>query len=134
MKQKFSTAWKASSRPSKKRKFAAKAPLHIKHKFLSANLSKELRKKYGRRNIEIRKGDKVRIMTGKFKKKSGKVIEANTKKSKITVEEVTIKKHDGSKVNVWIQPSNVQIIELNSDDKKRIKTESKNKTEQEKKK
>ncbi len=62
MKKKFSDKWKASKLPRKQRKYLANAPLHIKRKFLSANLSKELRKKHGKRSIPIRKGDTVRIM------------------------------------------------------------------------
>lgn len=125
MNKKFSTHWKASKQPRKQRKYKAKAPLHIKQKLLSANLSKELRKQHKIRSIVLRKGDKVKIMRGKFKNKQGKIIEVNIKNSGIKIEDVMVKKNDGSKVNVKIQPSNVQITELNLDDKKRMKkTES----------
>jgi large subunit ribosomal protein L24 len=134
MKKQFSTAWKSSKQPRKQRKYVAKAPLHIKRKLLSVNLSKELRTKFGRRNIPVRKGDNVKVMTGKFKGKTGKIIQVFTKKSKVTMEGIQVKKQDGSKANIKLHPSNLQIIELNTDDKKRIqisnkKTESKNKTE-----
>lgn len=131
MKKQFSTAWKGSSQPRKQRKYSAKAPLHIKRKLLSVNLSKELRKKYGQRNIVVRKGDTVKVMRGKFKNKTGKVIEVFTKRTKLTVEGIQVKKQDGSKVNVKMQPSNLRITELNTDDKKRMKqkTESKSKEE-----
>ena len=100
MKQKFSTSWKSSKKARKQRKYLANAPLHIKRKFLSINISKELRKKYGRRNIPVRKGDKIRVMRGKFKGKDGKVMEIITRISKVIVEGIQIKKQDGSKVNV----------------------------------
>lgn len=119
MKQKFSTKWKASSLPRKQRKYRANAPLHIKKKFISVNLSKELRKKYGKRNISARKGDTVRMMTGKFKGKKGKINEIKLKISKIIVDGIQVKKQDGSKANVKLDPSNLQIIELNLEDKKR---------------
>ena len=121
MKQKFSTAWKASKQPRKQRKYLANAPLHIKRKFLSVNLSKELRKKHGKRNIPVVKGDKVKIMRGKFKKKSGKVTEVKTKMMKIYIEGIQVKKTDGSKASVPLRASNLQIIELNLDDVKRLK-------------
>ena len=121
MKQKFSTKWKASKQPRKQRKFIANAPLHLKRKMLSSNLSKPLREKHKIRNIELRKGDKVRIMRGKFKKKQGKVIEVKTKLLKVYVEGIQVKKTDGSKVNVALRASNLQIIELNLEDKKRIR-------------
>jgi len=122
MKQKFSKHWKASKQPRKQRKYIANAPLHLKRKMLSANLSKELRKKYSKRNIEIRKNDVVKIMRGKFKGKQGKVLSANIKRLKIVVEGIQVKKQDGSKVNVKLRPSNLQIIELNVEDKKRIES------------
>jgi large subunit ribosomal protein L24 len=121
MKQKFSTSWKASKHPRKQRKYLANAPLHIKRKLLSVNLSKELRKKYGKRNIPVRKGDKVKIMRGKFKNKSGKITEVRTKMMKIYLEGIQVKKTDGSKVSVPLRASNLQIIELNLDDAKRLK-------------
>jgi len=143
MKQKFSTKWKASKQPRKQRKFIARAPLHIKRKLLSVNLSKELRKKQGKRNVVARKGDIVKIMRGKFKKKQGKIIEIKTKLGKIYIEGIQAKKMDGSKTNVPLKASNLQIIELNVDDKKRKlkikketkkeeKTDSKNKVEEKK--
>ena len=120
MKKIFSTAWKASSQPRKQRKYRANASLHTKRKFVSVNLNKELRKKYSMRNIPVRKNDVVKIMVGKYKKKQGKVLSVLLKLSKIEVEGIQVKKQDGSKVNVKMQPSNLQIMELNLDDKKRL--------------
>ncbi len=122
MKQEFSTHWNSSKRPSKQRKYIAKAPLHIKRKLLSVNLSKELRKKYSRRNIPVVKGDTVKVMRGKFKNKIGKITNVFTKISKVTLEGIQVKKQDGSKANIKLRPSNLQITELNLNDKKRIKT------------
>lgn len=119
MKQKFSKHWKASKQPRKQRKYSANAPLHIKRKLLGVNLSKELRKKYGKRNIPVRKGDVVKIMRGKFKKKQGKITEVDIKDLRLEIEGIMITKRDGSKVNVKINPSNLQIIELNLEDRKR---------------
>ena len=129
MKKKFSKHWKASSQPRKQRKYLANAPLHIRKKMLSANLSKDLRKTHGRRNITLRKGDLVKIMRGKFKGKQGKITEVKTKLSKVYVEGIQVKKQDGSKANISLKPSNLQIIELNTSDKKRLKRIIKNKEE-----
>ena len=96
---------------------------------LSANLSKDLRKTHGRRNITLRKGDLVKIMRGKFKGKQGKITEVKTKLSKVYVEGIQVKKQDGSKANISLKPSNLQIIELNTSDKKRLKRIIKNKEE-----
>ncbi|HNZ52262.1 MAG: 50S ribosomal protein L24P [Candidatus Diapherotrites archaeon ADurb.Bin253] len=128
MKKKFSTHWKSSKQPRKKRKYVANAPLHLRKKFVSINLSKELRKKTNKRNIPAKKGDKVKICVGKFKGKTGKILTVNLKTSKIIVEEIQVKKQDGSKVNFKLQPSNLQIIELAE-----RKSNKKNKQKEEKK-
>jgi large subunit ribosomal protein L24 len=130
MKKLFSTHWKESRQIRKQRKYRFNAPLHIKHKFLSSNLSKELRKKYGTRNVEVRKGDGVRIMTGEFRKKTGKIGSVDIKKERVTIEGLQRKKKDGTKINVYFHPSNIQITEIKEDkkrfsEKKEIKTEEK---------
>ncbi len=121
MKQKFSIKWKKSKQKRKQRKYRFKAPLHIKHKMLSSNISKELRKKYGKKSIPLRKNDIVKIMRGKFKKKKGKIIMVNLKKQWAYIEGIQKSKKDGSKVNIPLNASNLQIQELNLEDKKRMK-------------
>ena len=133
MKRKFSTSWKSSKQPRKQRKYVANAPLHLKRKLLSVNLAKDLRSKYGKKNISVRKGDTVRVMRGKFKGKKGKVNEVKTKMEKIYVEGVQIKKRDGSTVNVPLKASNLQIIELHIEDRKRMKKVEGEKSEKGKK-
>lgn len=118
---KWGKSWKSSKQPRKQRKYRRNAPLHVRHKFLSANLSKELRQKYGIRAIPLRKGDTVRIMRGSFKGKTGKVEKVDLKKLKVYVENITTLKQDGRKVPVPLEPSNLQITALNLDDKKRLK-------------
>ncbi len=118
--KKFSSSWRASKRPGKQRKYAAHAPFHLRNRLVSANLSKELRKKYGRRSMPLRKGDMVKVMKGSFKKKTGKVSIVNRKRLKIEIEGLQIKKQDGSKANIRFNPSILQITELNAEDKKRI--------------
>ena len=112
MKKIFSTKWKASKQPRKQRKYRKNAFIHIKNKFVHVNLSKELRKKHEKRNIQLRKGDVVKIMRGNFKGKTGKVLKISLKRSKILVDGIQRKKQDGSKVNIKLEPSNLQIIEL----------------------
>ena len=115
MKKEFSTSWKGSKQPRKQRKYRAKAPLHLRHKFVSVNLSKPLREKHGKSNIPVKKGDNVKIMKGKYKGKKGKITQVFLKDSRVTVEGIQVKKQDGSKVNVKLQPSNLQITSLNLD-------------------
>src|SRR3990167_11097813 len=122
MKKKFSKHWKSSVLPRKQRKYVANLPLHLKKKLVSINLSKELRKKQGKRNVSVRKNDTIKVMRGKFKKKQGKVLEVKLKTGKIIVDGIQTKKMDGSKVNVPMRASNLQIIELSLEDKRRLRT------------
>lgn len=120
MRTKFSTSWKSSEQSRKQRKYIYGAPLHIKHKFLSAPLSKELRKKYSIRSLPVIAGDEVNIMRGTFAKKKAKVLKVEVNKSRVTLEGITRKKADGTKINVYFNPSKLQIIALKLDDSRRI--------------
>lgn len=128
MKKEFSTQWIASRQPRKQRKYKANAPLHVRHKFLSASLSKELRKKYDKRSLPVRKGDEVLVMRGSFKKKKVKVTGVDLKRTRISLEGIQRTKKDGSKVSVYFHPSVLQIQSLNLDDKKRISSSDKKET------
>ena len=62
-----------SIQPRKQRKALYTAPLHIRRKIMSANLSKDLRADIGKRSLPIRVGDKVQVVRGDFKGHEGKV-------------------------------------------------------------
>ncbi|MAG23989.1 50S ribosomal protein L24 [Candidatus Pacearchaeota archaeon] len=121
MKSKYSTSWKASKQPRKQRKYKANAPLHTRHKFLNANLSKTLRKKYGKRALPLRKGDEVLVMRGSFKKKKAKIVSVDLRRTRVTLENIQRTKKDGTKVSVPFSPSSLQIQTLTEEDRKRFK-------------
>lgn len=121
MQKTFSKSWKSSKQPRKQRKYRYNAPLHIKQKFMHSHLSKELAKKYNRRSLGLRKGDKVKVMRGQYKKHIGKVERIDIKKSQVFLEGIDITKKDGTKAKQPIDPSNLLITELNTDDKMRQK-------------
>jgi large subunit ribosomal protein L24 len=121
MKAHFSKTWKSSTQVRKQRKYRYNAPFHLRAEFLNVHLSKELIKKYGRRAIRVRKGDKVRILRGNAKKKEGNVERVDTKKSKVFVTKVETERKDGTKALRPLDPSNLMIIELGTEDKNRKK-------------
>lgn len=125
MKKDYSKKWKTSGQRRKQRKYLAHAPNHKRAKIMTCNLSKELRKKYNTRSMRVRKGDKVRIMRGMFKKKEAKVEKVLRKKYKLVLEGIKTEKKDGTKLNYLIHYSNVQIIELDLSDNKRLKNKEK---------
>jgi len=110
-----------SYQPRKQRKLLFNAPMHRLPKLMSAHLSPELREKYNRRSFPIRVGDKVRILRGEFRGVEGKVTGVDRGRQVIYVENVAIKKADGTSVSRPIHVSNVMITELNLDDEYRKK-------------
>ena len=120
--KKFSAAWKSSKKPRKQRKYRIFAPLSIKQKFIHSHLSKDLIKKSKKRNAALRKGDKVKIARGQFKKNEGKVERIDLRKTRVFVSGIEISKKDGTKKLLALHPSNLIITELNLDDKLRQKS------------
>jgi large subunit ribosomal protein L24 len=121
MKRKFSITWKSSKEPKKQRKYRYNAPLHILKKLVSVHISGDLKNKYGIRSISVKKGDKVKIVRGQFRKKIGKVERVDLKKCKVYITGIEAVKKDGTKTLFPIHPCNLTIQELNLDDKKRNK-------------
>jgi large subunit ribosomal protein L24 len=122
MKRKFSKSWKRSTQPRKKRKYRHNAPMHIRQKFVSAHMDKNLRKSYGKRSLPVRKGDEVIVLRGEFKKKKGSVTRVDLKKSRVFIDNVKKKKVSGQEFELPVDPSNIMITKLNLDDKMRKKT------------
>lgn len=110
-----------SKKPKKQRKFLFTAPLHLRRKFMSAHLSKELREKYKTRSFPLRKDDEVEIMRGKFIGKTGKISKVDLKEYKVYIDGIKVKRTDGTTRLKAIDPSNLKILKLNLTDKKRIK-------------
>lgn len=117
----FSRTWKSSRKPAKQRKYRLNSYLHVKQKFANAHLSKDLRKKYGKRSIGLRKGDKVKVMAGRFRKHEGKIEKIILRKSMVFVNGIEVTKKDGTKKMLALQPSNLMITELNLEDRLRQK-------------
>ena len=96
------------------------ATFQTKNKQLGSALSKDLRKKYGKRSIRVVEGDSVTILRGEFKGVDGKVSNVATEKSSVAIEGVKKEKTKGDKFDVYIHTSNLVVTSLNSEDKWRI--------------
>jgi large subunit ribosomal protein L24 len=112
---------RASYQPRKQRKLLYNAPMHRLPKLMSAHLSPELREKYKRRSFPVRVGDRVKILRGEFKGVEGKITGVHKERQRIYIENVMVKKADGSNVPRPIHVSNVMITEFNLDDEYRKK-------------
>lgn len=109
----------SSSKPRKQRWFRFNAPNHVRQKFASAHLSKELKAKLGikRRAVQVKKGDTVAIMSGKQRGKNGKVSAVNLKRGFLFIDGITRKNAKGKEAPVPIRISKVYITELDLNDK-----------------
>ena len=110
-----------SKQPRKQRTWLYSMPIHSKYKLLAARLNKDLKEKYKLKSLSVRKGDRVKVLRGDFKKLEGDVLDVDTKNQSITVQGATITKSDGSQVTRPIRPSNVMLLKL-VEDRRRLRT------------
>jgi large subunit ribosomal protein L24 len=94
-------------------------PKHVRDGMIHSTLAENLREEYGRRSIRVIKGDNVRVMRGEYNGIEGKIEKVNTHRGTLAIEGIQREKVRGGNVKVQIHASNVKIIGLNLDDKKR---------------
>ena len=116
----WSPTFSGSRKPSKQRKYIKNAPLHVRSTLLGSHLSEELMKSLKKRSLRVRKGDKVKVMRGQHKGKSGTVESVETKRQKIFITGVDFTKKDGSKSLYPLHPSKILITALEGNDKRRV--------------
>ena len=69
--------------------------------------------------MQVRKGDKVKVLRGKFRKQEGKVERVELKRERVFVTGMDYTKKNGTKVPVPLRPSNLMIVALDMSDKRR---------------
>lgn len=96
-----------------------RASQSLRSKQVSANLSKGLRSKYGRRSIRVVEGDTVMIKRGEYADVPGKVEKIDIASGRISVAGVKKEKAKGDKFDVMMHASNVLVTGLNLGDQRR---------------
>ena len=89
-------------------------------KQLSCSLSKELRKKYGKRSARIIEGDTAKIVRGEFSGVDGKVTKISIPDRGVNIEGVKKEKLKGDKFDVYVHTTNIVLTALSTSDKWRI--------------
>ncbi|MFC2174936.1 50S ribosomal protein L24 [archaeon] len=112
---------KKTVQPRKQRLRMYNTPLHARGKRIASPLSKELREKYGKRSIPLRVGDTVVVLRGNFKGHKEKVTVIDRKAYRVYVKGVVNKKANGDDAPRPVNASNLRVVELVLDDKKREK-------------
>ena len=92
---------------------------HVRDAMIHSTLDDNLREEYGKRSVRVIKGDNVRVMRGEYNGIEGKIEKVNTQRGTLAIEGIQREKVRGGNVKVQIHASNVKIIGLNLDDKKR---------------
>jgi large subunit ribosomal protein L24 len=108
-----------STKSTKQRKKFYNSPWHKAIKLMSAPLSKDLRTRFKIRAIPVRTNDSVKIVSGGFKGRSGKVARVNVKRRLVFVEGITGKAQKGKTKMVGIHVSNLTLTKLDLSDKYR---------------
>jgi len=113
-----------SSKPKKQRKFHYNKPLHQKQACLAGHLDKKLRQSLGKRSVQLRKGDTVKVLRGGRKGSSGKITGVDYKKGVVFIEKLSRKKVSGAEVQLPVQASNLLVTDVERSDSKRFKAKS----------
>ena len=96
------------------------AAMQTASKQLSCALSKDLRKKYGKRSAPDQKGDTASIIRGEFAGVDGKVTKISVADRGVNIEGVKKRELKGEKFDVYVHTTNIVLTGLDSGDKWRI--------------
>ncbi len=101
-----------SSLPRKQRKALYTAHQTARRRHLALSLSRELRSRYGRRRITVKKGDTVRVMSGSFVGREERVTKVDYRDYSLVLDNITVKKADGKMKKLPISPHHLMITKL----------------------
>ena len=93
-----------ASKRRTQRKLQLSAPSSIRRRLMSCHLNKSLRDQHKIRSLPIKRGDEVKILKGKAKGKTGKVVQVYRRRNVIYVDKVNREKQNGQSVFLPIKP------------------------------
>ncbi|MCI4358012.1 MAG: 50S ribosomal protein L24 [Thermoplasmata archaeon] len=105
-----------SRQPRRQRLARFEADLFERRRRMAVPLSRELRRRYGRRSLPVRKGDTVRILSGSFKGREERVAKVDRQWYSVTLDNVTTKTGDQKLKPLPIQLTHLVLTRLNLSD------------------
>lgn len=109
-----------SRAPRKQRKALFTADSNERYNRMCVAMSKELKAKYGGLStMPVKVGDIVKVTTGQFKDRKGKVKQVKRGKYKILIEKITQDNARQAKKEYPIHPSNCVLTKLNMEHKRK---------------
>src|SRR5580700_1678692 len=107
-----------SIQPRRQRKAVFTADHQERRRRMAVPLSRELRTRYGRRSLPVRKGDTVRVLAGSYSTvgEERRVARVDREHYRLTLDNVTTKTADAKLKPLPIRPSHLVLTKLNLSD------------------
>lgn len=105
-----------SRQPRRQRKALFTADTFERRRRMSVPLSRELRTRYGRRSLPVRKGDTVRILAGSYVGREERVAKVHRRDYAVSLDNVTGKAADAKLKPLPIRPGQLVLTRLNLSD------------------
>jgi large subunit ribosomal protein L24 len=99
--------------PRRQRRALYNASTTERRRRMTVPLSKELRRRFRRRNVPIRKGDTVRVLSGSYAGEETRVARVTRRDYAVTLENVTLRTAEEKLKPLGIRPSHLVITRLN---------------------
>ncbi|HEV2519586.1 MAG TPA: 50S ribosomal protein L24 [Thermoplasmata archaeon] len=105
-----------SRQPRRQRLARFEADHFERRRRMAVPLSREMRRRYGRRSLPVRKGDTVRILSGSYKGREERVAKVSRRDYSVTLDNVTTKTGDQKLKPLPIQLTHLVLTRLNLSD------------------
>lgn len=102
-----------STQPRRQHRALYEATTFERRKRMAVPLSRELRSRYGRRQVPVRKGDTVRVLGGSHAGREERVAKVDRRAYRVTLDNVTVKTADQKLKPLPIPTNHLVITRLN---------------------
>jgi large subunit ribosomal protein L24 len=102
--------------PRRQRKALYTADTFERRRRMTVLLSRELRTRFHRRSVPVRKGDTVRVLAGSFSGREERVAKIDRRAYSVTLDNVTLKTADEKLKPLGLRPGRLVITRLNLSD------------------
>jgi large subunit ribosomal protein L24 len=99
--------------PRKQRLARFTAHTTLRRRLMSVPLSRDLRARYGRRQLPIRKGDTVRVLRGSFIGREERVAKVDRRSYSVTLDNITVKTGESKLKPLPLRTNSLLLTRLN---------------------
>ncbi len=99
--------------PRRQRRAVFTASTFERRKRMTVPLSRDLRSRFGRRSLPVRKGDTVRVLAGSFVGREERVAKVNRRDYSVTLDNVTLKTAEEKLKPLALRTAHLVITRLN---------------------